>query len=230
MVHPVFFFFHTCRLNVCGSVSLSNQLSDGISQFSTAAGKLFATLKVSCLLTPDSPEGLMLKRGVQMALVICVPAKASVSVDQRNHVYEALVLKQAAGEGHIGLYLSARCVSELQLSKETRCKMEVQFQLDRLSFCQIHQAIDHLPDLHNVLPDFSKCCVPVNITKQLELNDKQQIALNFILGKCEVNKMAPPLLMYGPFGTGKTLCLASAAKQLALHSQNKVLICTYTNR
>ncbi|XP_043076767.1 helicase with zinc finger domain 2 [Puntigrus tetrazona] len=217
------------RLNVCGSVSLSNHLSDGILQFYAAAGKLFAILKVSCLLTPDSPEGLILKRGVQMALVNCLPAKANVSVDHRNHAYEALVLKQAAGEGHIGLYLSAQCVSELQLRKETRSKMEVQFQLDRLSFCQIHQAIDHLPDLHNVLPDFSNSCVPVNITKQSELNNKQQIALNFILGKCEVNKVAPPLLIYGPFGTGKTLCLASAAKQLALRSQNKVLICTYTN-
>ncbi|XP_052404760.1 helicase with zinc finger domain 2 [Carassius gibelio] len=217
------------RLNVCGNVSLSNHMSDGISEFSTAAGKLYATLKVSCLLTPDSPEGLMLKRGVQMALVNCIPAKASVSVDHRNHVYEALVLKKVAGEGHIGLHLSAQCVSELQLRKETRCKMEVQFQLDRLSFCQIHQAIDHLPDLHNVLPDFSNSYVPVNITKQSELNNKQQIALNFILGKRHVNKVTPPLLIYGPFGTGKTLCLASAAKQLALRSQNKVLICTYTN-
>ncbi|XP_026145910.1 helicase with zinc finger domain 2-like [Carassius auratus] len=215
------------RLNVCGRVFLSDQLGDG--KFYAAAGKLFATLKVSCSLTPDSPEGLMLKRGVQMALVNCIPAKASVPVDRRNHVYEALVLKQGAGEGHIGLYLCAQCVSELQLRKETWCKMEVQFQLDRLTFCQIHQAIDHLPDLHNVLLDFSNCCVPVNITKQCELNNKQQVALNFILGKCEVNKLAPPLLIYGPFGTGKTLCLASAAVKLALHSKNKVLICTYTN-
>lgn len=219
-----------CRLNICGSVSLTDQLSDGISRFFAAPGKLFATLKVFCSLTPDSPEGVMLKRGVQMALVDCIPAKASVSVEHRNQVYEALVLKQAAGEGHIGLQLSARCVSELHLRKETRCEMEVQFQLNRLSFCQMHQAIDYLPDLHNVLPDLSNCCVPVNITKQTELNNKQQIALNFILGKCEENKVAPPLLIYGPFGTGKTLCLASAAKKLAFRSQNKVLICTYTNR
>ncbi|XP_048020759.1 helicase with zinc finger domain 2 [Megalobrama amblycephala] len=217
------------RLNVCGSVSLTDQLSDGILRIFAAPGKLFATLKVFCSLTPDSPEGVMLKRGVQMALVDCIPAKASVSVEHRNQVYEALVLKQAAGEGHIGLQLSAKCVSELQLRKETRCEMEVQFQLNRLSFCQMHQAIDYLPDLHNVLPDLSNCCVPVNITIQPELNNKQQIALNFILGKCEENKVAPPLLIYGPFGTGKTLCLASAAKTLALRSQNKVLICTYTN-
>ncbi|KAK7159588.1 hypothetical protein R3I94_005818 [Phoxinus phoxinus] len=214
------------RLNVSGSVSLSDELSDGIF---AAPGKLFATLKVSCSLTLDSPEGQMLKRGVQMALVNCIPEKASVSVEHRNQTYEALVLKQAAGEGHIGLQLSAQCVSELQLRKKNRCEMEVQFQLNRLSFCQMHQAIDHLPDLHIVLPDLSNCCVPVDITKQSELNNKQQIALNFILGKCESNKVAPPLLIYGPFGTGKTLCLASAAKKLALRSQNKVLICTYTN-
>lgn len=223
-----YFFPQTCRLNVSGSVSLSDQLSDGISQVFAAPGKLFATLKVSCSLTPDSPEGQMLKRGVQMALVNCIPA--SVSVEHRNLTYEALVLKQAAGEGHIGLQLSAQCVSELQLRKKNRCEMEVQFQLNRLSFCQMHQAIDHLPDLHIVLPDLSNCCVPVDITKQSELNNKQQIALNFILGKCESNKVAPPLLIYGPFGTGKTLCLASAAKKLAFRSQNKVLICTYTNR
>ncbi|XDV27827.1 hypothetical protein PO909_031305 [Leuciscus waleckii] len=217
------------RLNVSGSVSLSDQLSDGISRFFAAPGKLFATLKVSCSLTSDSPEGQILKRGVQMALVNCIPAEASVSVEHRNHTYEALVLKQAAGEGHIGLQLSAQCVSELQLRKKNRCEMEVQFQLNRLSFCQMHRAIDHLPDLHIVLPDLSNCCVPVDITKQSELNNKQQIALNFILGKCESNKVAPPLLIYGPFGTGKTLCLASAAKKLAFRSQNKVLICTYTN-
>ncbi|XP_073704971.1 3'-5' exoribonuclease HELZ2 [Garra rufa] len=215
------------RLNICARVFLSDQLSDG--KFFTDSRTLFATLKVPCSLTPDAPEGLMLKRGVQMALVNCIPAKASESVEHRNNVYEALVLKQAVGEYHISLHLSAQCVSELQLKKETWCKMEVQFQLDRLSFCQIHQAIDYLPDLHNVLPDFSKCCVPVNITKQSELNNKQQIALNFILGKCEGNKVAPPLLIYGPFGTGKTLCLASAATKLALRSENKVLICTYTN-
>ncbi|KAL1280781.1 hypothetical protein QQF64_015381 [Cirrhinus molitorella] len=215
------------RLNVRGRVSLSDELNYG--RFFAAAGKLFATLKVPCSLTPDSPEGLMLKRGVQMALVNCISAKASVSVEHRNNVYEALVHKQPVGEYHISLHLSAQCVSELQLRNETWCKMEVQFQLDRLSFCQIHQAIDYLPDLHNVLPDFSNCCVPVNLTKQSELNNKQQIALDFILGKCDVNKVAPPLLIYGPFGTGKTLCLASAAKKLALRSQNKVLICTYTN-
>ncbi|XP_051984818.1 helicase with zinc finger domain 2 [Xyrauchen texanus] len=217
------------RLNICGRVYLSNHLN--VSQFFAAPGKLFATLKVSCSLTPDSPEGLMLKRGVQMALVNSSAAKGNtgVSVENRNRVYEALVLRQATDKGHISLELSVPCVSELQLKKESRCEMEVQFQLDRMWFGQMHQAIDLLPDLHYVLPDLSNCCVPVNITKQSNLNNKQQIALNFILGKCAGSKRAAPLLIYGPFGTGKTLCLATAAQKLASQSQTRVLICTYTN-
>ncbi|TRY66323.1 hypothetical protein DNTS_024319 [Danionella cerebrum] len=213
------------RLNICGKVSLSIRMSHGEFDFFAKQGMLFATLKVSCSLTQDSPEGQVLKRGVDMALVNCTSTKTS----DRKHVYEASVLKQTAREGQISLELSAECVSKLQLRKETSCEMTVQFQLNRLSFCHMHWAIDNLPDLHNVLPDFSNCCVPINLTKQTELNNKQQIALNYILGKCQINKMVAPLLIYGPFGTGKTLCLASAAKALALRPQNKVLICTYTN-
>ncbi|XP_051990661.1 LOW QUALITY PROTEIN: helicase with zinc finger domain 2-like [Xyrauchen texanus] len=218
------------RLNICGSVSLSQHQRQ--TRFIAAPGKLFATLKVSCSLTPDSPEGLMLKRGVEMALVNTTAAKGNItcmSVENSNRVYEALVCRQATDEGHISLELSAPCVSELQLKKESRCEMEVQFQLNRLWFCQMHQAIDLLPYLHFVLPDLSNCCVPVNKTKQSELNNKQQIALNFILGKCEGSKVAAPLLIYGPFGTGKTLCLASAAKKLASQPQTRVLICTHSN-
>nr|XP_055059150.1 helicase with zinc finger domain 2-like [Misgurnus anguillicaudatus] len=213
------------RLNVCGIASLSGL---NVSQFFISR-RLCATLKVSCTLTPDTPEGLMLKRGVQMALVNSTATYTGAPVKHANRVYEALVLKPAANEGHISLELSAISVSELQLKKDSRCEMEVQFQLNRLLFCQMHQAIDHLPDLHNVLPDLNNCCVPVNTTRQSELKDKQQIALNFILGKCEGSKAAAPLLIYGPFGTGKTLCLASAAIQLARQPKTKVLICTYTN-
>ncbi|XP_057189999.1 helicase with zinc finger domain 2 isoform X2 [Triplophysa rosa] len=212
------------RLNVCGLASLSDL---NASQF-FAPWRLCATLKVSCSLTPDTPEGLMLKRGVRTAL-LKTTGHTAAPVEHTNRVYEARVLRQAADEGHIVLELSSKCVSELQLKKGSRCEMEVQFQLDRLWFCQMHQAVDHLTDLHTVLPDLSNCCVPVSTTRQTELNNKQQIALNFILGKCEASKVAAPLLIYGPFGTGKTHCLASAAIQLALKPKTRVLICTYTN-
>lgn len=214
-------FFFTFRLNVCGLASLSEFL---------APWRLCATLKVSCSLTPDTPEGLMLKRGVRTALLKTTKGHSAAPVEHTNLVYEAQVHRQAADEGHIVLELSSKCVSELQLKKGSRCEMEVQFQLDRLWFCQMHQAVDHLTDLHTVLPDLSNCCVPVSTTRQTDLNNKQQIALNFILGKCEASKVAAPLLIYGPFGTGKTHCLASAAIQLALQPKTKVLICTYTNR
>ena len=40
----------------------------------------------------------------------------------------------------------------------------------------------------------------------------------------------PPLIIYGPFGTGKTETLAQAAMILSLHqADTRILICTESN-
>ena len=43
---------------------------------------------------------------------------------------------------------------------------------------------------------------------------------------------AVPFIVYGPFGTGKTLTLAEAAKAAVLNAPDdaRVLICTHSNR
>uniref|UniRef100_A0A0E9V7N9 Uncharacterized protein n=1 Tax=Anguilla anguilla TaxID=7936 RepID=A0A0E9V7N9_ANGAN len=51
----------------------------------------------------------------------------------------------------------------------------------------------------------------------------------FIVGDTHDNKTVAPLLIYGPFGTGKTFTLATAAKEPVRQPGTKVLICTYTN-
>lgn len=108
--------------------------------------------------------------------------------------------------------------------------MEVQFQLDRLNYCTMHRAVDLLPDTKTVLPVLKSCVIPVgNITCE-NLNTKQQLAIEFITGNSNVKNFVAPLLIYGPFGTGKTFTLATAARELCKDPQNKVLICTHTNR
>ncbi|KAH3875724.1 hypothetical protein DPMN_039000 [Dreissena polymorpha] len=42
--------------------------------------------------------------------------------------------------------------------------------------------------------------------------------------------MTPPLLIVGPFGTGKTYTLAQAAKCVVKVPSTRVLICTHSNR
>lgn len=130
------------------------------------------------------------------------------------------------------LELSRECCSDLSLRSGESHQMEVQFQLNRVRFCTMHRAVDLLPDTTRVLPDLGRCEVPVPDrcgNGIPALNVKQKEALGFAVGSSDATSVAP-LLIYGPFGTGKTFTLATAARQLSKDPGNKVLICTWTNR
>ncbi|XP_045079685.1 helicase with zinc finger domain 2 isoform X1 [Coregonus clupeaformis] len=218
------------RLNVRATITLSVNLEATVDdpQFGmkiAPLGELFCAVSVPYNLTPDTPEGLMLRRSIQSALI------APVSSDNQSHkVYEAIILRDATSENKMHLQLSKRCCSDLKLQRNETCEMEVQFQLNRLKFCEMHKAIDLLPDTERVLPDFRNCSVPVSKTQQnYNLNARQQAAMEFIVGDTDGGGSVAPLLIYGPFGTGKTLTLATAAKELLRQPHTKVLICTLTN-
>ncbi|KAL2090569.1 hypothetical protein ACEWY4_012832 [Coilia grayii] len=222
-----------CRLNLRGNITMSSMLSDIVFGLKMACeGELFGALETSHALTPDTPEGFMLKRGVESVLVGEIATN-----DQSQKVYEALILRDTASEKKIHLQLSRGCCTDLGLQKDQTREMEVQFQLNRLWFCEMHKAIDLLPDFHHVLPDFRTTCVPVYSTKRpsekrqylKDLNEKQQAAMDVILGHTEGKSIVAPLLIYGPFGTGKTSTLAVAAVELMKEDHTRVLICTHTN-
>lgn len=187
--------------------------------------ELFCSVSIPYKLTMDSPEGLVLKRNVQSALIAPVD-----SLHPKSKVYEAKVLNLRTNEKQIHLQLSKQCCSDLSLKDKQSYQMEVQFQLDRLSLCTMHKAVDLLPDTTRVLPDLKNCGVPVGDVTYENLNSKQQSALGFITGNHDGEKLTAPLLIYGPFGTGKTFTIATAAIELCRHPQNKILICTHTNR
>ncbi|XP_021424185.2 helicase with zinc finger domain 2 isoform X1 [Oncorhynchus mykiss] len=212
------------RLNVRGTITLSVTLDDPQFGMKMAPlGELFCAVSVPYTLTPDSPEGWVLRRSVQSALI------APVSLDNQSHkVYEAIILRDASSENKMHLQLSKRCCSDLKLQRNETYEMEVQFHLNRLKFCEMHKAIDFLPDTERVLPDFRNCIVPVNEIEFPKVNAKQHAAIDFIVGDSDGRSVAP-LLIYGPFGTGKTFTLAAAAKELVRQPHTRVLICTLTN-
>ncbi|KAI4827691.1 hypothetical protein KUCAC02_031069 [Chaenocephalus aceratus] len=214
------------RLNVCGGITTSDMLNStkfGM-MMAPPRGELCCAVSIPCKLTPDTPEGLALKRSIQSALI--APLSES---SQNSKVYEASILKDKTSENTMYLQLSKKCCSDLTLRSNESYQMEVQFQLNRHSFCTMHKAVDLLPDTQRVLPDLKHCGVPVNNVKHEKLNPKQQSAVDFITGSSNVQKYSAPLLIYGPFGTGKTFTLAFAARELSKLPPNKVLICTHTN-
>ncbi|KAJ7999581.1 hypothetical protein DPEC_G00195900 [Dallia pectoralis] len=213
------------RLNVRGTITLSATLDNVDFGMKIAPpGGLFCAISVPYTLTPNTPEGWMLRRNVQSALI------APVSSDDENtKVYEAIILRDATSENTMHLQLSKRCCSDLQLQESETREIEVQFQLNRLMFCEMHKAIDLLPNTERVLPDFRNCTIPVNNILIPTINAKQQRAINFIVGESDWRKSVAPLLIYGPFGTGKTFTLFTAARELIQQSDTRILICTHTN-
>ncbi|KAM9362141.1 3'-5' exoribonuclease HELZ2-like [Symphorus nematophorus] len=213
------------RLNVCGEITTLDTLSSAKSGMMMAPwGQLFCAVPIPYNLTPDTPEGQALKRSIQSALI--APLSSS---GQNSKVYEATILQDKTSENTMYLQLSKKCCSDLALKSNESYQMEVQFQLNRHSFCTMHKAVDLLPDTKRVLPNLKNCGVPVNDIHHEKLNTKQKSAVDFITGNCNVQKFVAPLLIYGPFGTGKTMTLATAARELCKQPDNKVLICTYTN-
>jgi len=59
------------------------------------------------------------------------------------------------------------------------------------------------------------------------LNPKQKEAVVAITTPSE--SRLPPILLIGPFGTGKTYTLAQAIKQILLQPNTRVLVCTHSN-
>ncbi|XP_048877850.1 helicase with zinc finger domain 2-like isoform X2 [Brienomyrus brachyistius] len=213
------------RLSLRTTISLADKIyGDGFGMKFAPAGELFTEVPVHFSLTPDTPEGYVLRRSVSSALV--APASAA---NQNNQVYEADIVRDASSENMMCLRLSKRCCHDMGLENNMTCDMEVQFQISRLPLCEMHEAVDLLPEVEMVLPDMSQCCVPVHAVEYPRLNAKQQAAMSFILGESDGRRSVAPLLIYGPFGTGKTYTLATAAKELVRQPGTRVLICTHTN-
>ncbi|KAJ8260068.1 hypothetical protein GJAV_G00176710 [Gymnothorax javanicus] len=212
------------RLSLKVTVTLFAKLSGHQPEKTAPRGALIAAVPVPYVLTPDTPEGFILKREVRSALV----APPSVA-RQSQTVYEAIIIPDVIDKESMYLQLSKSCCTKLGLKNNTSCEMEVQFQLNRQQFCEMHKAVDLIQDVELLLPDLKSSTVPVYTGEFSGLNAKQQAAIAFIAGDTDNMKTVAPLLIYGPFGTGKTFTLAEAVKELVKQPGTKVLICSHTN-
>ncbi|NWI63218.1 HELZ2 Helicase, partial [Todus mexicanus] len=185
-------------------------------------GELFAEVPTPYNLSPDTDEGYLLSRSVPTAFLALDPP-----VDGK--VYEVGVEHKATTEKTIWLQIPKRCCSELNFKPNTSHKVEIQFQIDQLLFRHWHQAVDRLFDEKLVLPDVASCSVPYSLGSPQRGNSKQKLAISFITGQTTSSRQVPPLLIYGPFGTGKTFTLAMATMEILRQPNARVLICTHTN-
>lgn len=197
------------------------------------SGELFALMTLGKDISEDTSAGRLILNNCTSVYISNLSGDASASADtEKRKVYEALI--EDKGKTMIYLKLSAKAVSDLNLVADTDFQADIQFQLNRLSYCEWHHAIDKIADYKIIFPEtFLEPSIPWTPRKQWsdqldpKLNSKQKEAVLAIT--TPTNVALPPILLIGPFGTGKTFTLASSIKQLLLQPETRILICTHSN-
>ena len=105
----------------------------------------------------------------------------------------------------------------------------------------MHNAVEQLATVETVYPDTDLAGLPEipwspasqwpeDTRLDKRLNPKQREAVIAI--SCPTSLPLPPLLIIGPYGTGKTFTLGKAIESLLKDERgekNKILICTHSN-
>jgi hypothetical protein len=184
----------------------------------------------------DTKSGRLLLRSCNSLLV----RKINFTKDQGSRptlsdkIFEAHIEDKC--NHTIYVRLSKECVVQLGLEVETNVKMQVQFVMNRTPFCEWRRAIDALPDTKLVFPE---ACIdrPLNFEwspkwkrnfKNFRLNERQKVPVALMMApKTEI---LPPILILGPFGTGKTSTIAQALRILLVNDKSsRVILCTHSN-
>ncbi|CAH1397953.1 unnamed protein product [Nezara viridula] len=203
-------------------------------------GELFALLNLGKNVSEDTSAGRLILNNCTTVLISPVKFKNEHKEEQLNEkeveekriVYEALI--EDKGKNVVYLRLSAATVQALNLKPETKVLLDVQFQLNRVPYCEWHQAIDKIADFRMIFPDtYVEPTIPWSPQRQWsgsvdsKLNPKQKEAVMAITTPLEVQ--LPPILIIGPFGTGKTYTLAQGIKEVLKQPGSRVLVCTHSN-
>ena len=195
-------------------------------------GELFALMRLGKDISEDTTPGRLILSNCLSVYISPPDDSDNPDPEHKRDVYEALI--EDKGKNMIYLKLSAKCVEQMGLIADTEIDVDIQFQLNRLSYCEWHNSVEKITDFKIIFPPTDiEPSIPWTPKKQWaescepKLNAKQREAVNAITTNLSIK--LPPILLIGPFGTGKTYTLAQAIKQLLTQPDTKILICTHSN-
>lgn len=124
----------------------------------------------------------------------------TVKGETKPEVYEALI--EDKSKNIIYLKLSADTVKSLALKHEDGIQVDIQFQPNRLTYCEWHLAVDKISDCKILFPETNiDPDIPWNPKRQWDisldqkLNSKQKEAVVTITSP--ITKPLPPILLIG---------------------------------
>ncbi|XP_036195783.1 probable helicase with zinc finger domain isoform X5 [Myotis myotis] len=196
-------------------------------------GQLFGRFKLTETLSEDTLAGRLVMTKVNAVYLLPVPKEKLVQTQgTKEKVYEATIEEKT--KEYIFLRISRECCEELNLRPDCDTQVELQFQLNRLPLCEMHYALDRIKDNGVLFPDITMTpTIPWSPTRQWDeqldprLNAKQKEAVLAITTPLSIQ--LPPVLIIGPYGTGKTFTLAQAVKHILQQQETRILICTHSN-
>lgn len=218
------------RYNLCAEMAVSEIIQEDSALVNSQPGTLFGCLLLSDELSEDTDIG-------KLVLTSCSSVYIGLPTSKKK-VYEVEILNERNSDlkgyyrNKIYLCLTQSCIKDLLLKAGSTQKVEIQFQLNRQSFCLMHYAVDNLVSIDLVFPDpvknfLSQKSKPIKCRSGI-LNDEQLIAVKYILG--QRGHYLCPFILNGAYGTGKTETLAQATMELLDTQPNcKILICTQCN-
>ena len=161
--------------------------------------------------------------------------KVSMHITINGHEMEASIVKYVKNPHvlYVALHNEQFLIAVCKKAKTAiTLDVSVTFILKHAYFKRLFTALDEIPSLSQVLPQESDfACMDTGSVRILRprfdclLLDRCQLhALKMIMS----TQSSAPVLVVGPFGTGKTRLLASAAYQIVLQDRNaRVLICAH---
>ncbi|XP_060058592.1 probable helicase with zinc finger domain isoform X2 [Erinaceus europaeus] len=196
-------------------------------------GQLFGRFKLTKTLSEDTLAGRLVMTKVNAVYLLPVPKEKLVQTQgTKEKVYEATIEEKT--KEYIFLRIPRECCEELNLRPDHDTQVELQFQLNRLPLCEMHYALDRIKDNGVLFPDITMTpTIPWSPNRQWDeqldprLNAKQKEAVLAITTPLSIQ--LPPVLIIGPYGTGKTFTLAQAVKHILQQQETRILICTHSN-
>uniref|UniRef100_A0A8C0ZXF9 Probable helicase with zinc finger domain n=1 Tax=Castor canadensis TaxID=51338 RepID=A0A8C0ZXF9_CASCN len=188
-------------------------------------GQLFGRFKLTETLSEDTLAGRLVMTKVNAVYLLPVPKEKLVQTQgTKEKVYEATIEEKT--KEYIFLRISRECCEELNLRPDCDTQVELQFQLNRLPLCEMHYALDRIKDNGVLFPDISMTpTIPWSPNRQWDeqldprLNAKQKEAVLAITTPLSIQ--LPPVLIIGPYGTGKTFTLAQAVKHILQQQETR---------
>ncbi|KAK2510002.1 hypothetical protein MC885_000582 [Smutsia gigantea] len=189
-------------------------------------GQLFGRFKLTETLSEDTLAGRLVMTKVNAVYLLPVPKeKLGQTQGTKEKVYEATIEEKT--KEYIFLRISRECCEELNLRPDYDTQVELQFQLNRLPLCEMHYALDRIKDNGVLFPDITMTpTIPWSPNRQWDeqldprLNAKQKEAVLAITTPLSIQ--LPPVLIIGPYGTGKTFTLAQAVKHILQQQEMRV--------